>query len=100
MTLVYEGWNWYVVQYVVEFRVISHPERTVSLVAVIQARLLNATSKEDAYARALSLQERIGDKYHNVNGDEITMTCSGTRKYISTFRTLSPYQAPTRLFYK
>ncbi len=63
MTLVREGWNWYIAEFVVEFRVVSHPEETVRLVADIQAYLLYATSKEEAYSKAQSLGETISDSY-------------------------------------
>jgi len=77
MLLIEPGWNWYVVQYVVEFRVASHPEQSVRLVADIQTYLLHATSKEEAYTKALALGTRISDSYHNANGDLITMACKG-----------------------
>lgn len=77
MMLVESGWNWYVAQYVVEIRVVGFPTQTVRLVAMIDTYLLFATSKEEAYAKAIALGERISNSYHNANGDLITITCKG-----------------------
>lgn len=77
MTLVQPGWNWYVAQYVVEYRIVSHPDQLVRLVVLISTYLLYAESPDEAYSKTVDLSERIGNSYHNRNGDLITETCKG-----------------------
>jgi hypothetical protein len=77
MMRIAEGWNWYVAEFVIEYRVVSHPEQLVRLVAQIEVHLLYATSREQAYDKAVALGERISDSYHNANGDLISVTCKG-----------------------
>ncbi len=73
MTLVQEGWNWYVAEIVVESLVEGDPRP----VAGIHAVLLHAVSPDDAYASARAFCESPEHAYRNSEGVPVVMRYVG-----------------------